>query len=641
MNLAPRIGLCQYVSSGVQRATEVLMSRDFSIVPNEAHVGKLLKISAVKGKFACSIDGFGRIKEDLSIDPIDLRNFCGRVMADKALVDTINQIAEKHEIILDYNGQKTHGGIENRDELVAALRKEAKQVRAVKPKPGQACVCGEDYEKGDLLLQKYSIVVGCPKCATEERETDEKFLEVGDDAEFADETLKLLSPERKHLVSWHEKLFAYSSDEGVWREVDRMRFESMAMRFRGSWAGDKPLKISKGALSSVMHCAKVLTYDSEFRKAPRKGIAFRDKFVSLEDGKLVVSDHSPDNEAIGGHSFSYDPTAQCPYWLSLLESMWGKTEKDEALPDFAERCAFVQTFAGLSLLGYGAALKKIMFLIGPGGNGKSTIIYAIEMLHCRGDTLNFPLSHFAQHFGKADIFGKKFVYDSETSTRATDFSQGAKLAARGEIITASVKGKEDVRGKPDAAYAYAQNEFPELYDDTDGWFDTLVIIDSKRKFARQHSGGVALESIISKLESEEKMGMINWALEGAVRFFKEGGIKIPSSSQTLVEGWKKTATSGRAFIDQCCYETENWNLTPSVFYPAYEAWLKASGRSGKLNADHFTASMEKAGYLKKEGGCALTNLGLYARADWGGATPPPDDTDNFMAPTWWNGIANE
>jgi P4 family phage/plasmid primase-like protien len=609
------------------------------VVPKANTGDKLIQIRVSKGKFMADLLTDAGPDRNTDINPTELRLFCGGVLPDKALVDTVNLLAREYEIRISYD--KTGlGVISNRDELISVLRKGAPQSRASAPKPGQVCACGKPYSKGDLIIKNHYVVVGCPSCATESSKQVDLFFSVGDDYDVAKKALQCLSPNMDHIVAWMDRLYRYAENDGLWHELPQVLFSKTVFDFHGAMAGDKPLKINRGLLESTYHCAKTEVADVEFRKNPKKGIAFRDKFVFVEDGQLVVSDHSPSNEALSGHSFVYDPNAKCPYWMEILTSTWGAWNGLPALPDFEERCEFIQVVMGLSILGLGARLKKMLMLIGPGGNGKSTIISAIVLIHCVGDAIDFPLSNFAKHFGRADILGKKFIYATETSTKATDFSQGAKLAVRGETFTASIKGEEDVRGVVEGILAYAQNEFPELYDDTEGWFESLVILDSKRVFPREHSGGKALEDIIKDLKPET-MGIINWALEGALRFLKHG-IKIPSSSRELVAKWKTSSTSGRAFIDRCCFETENWNRTPGEFYPAYEHWVKAVGRT-KLNADHFELAMEKDKHLKYIEGVAYTNLGMYARSDWGGSTPPPSEMDSsaFDRPSWWNGITNE
>jgi putative DNA primase/helicase len=205
----------------------------------------------------------------------------------------------------------------------------------------------------------------------------------------------------------------------------------------------------------------------------------------------------------------------CPRWLKFLDEV---TEKDLA------SVAFLQQWAGYCLTGL-TIEEKILFLYGPGGNGKSK--FADMLAWAMGDYAAKPVAdlfikkaHGMGHTSKlAMLSGARLCTISEVPAGAQWDEGLLKDITGGGVVTAGFKHKDEFSFEPRfklLAYGNHQPTFP-------GGIDEAI----RRRFMmmefRFQPKVVDLE-LMDKLKGEAA-GVLRWMIDGCLAWRKTRLIK--------------------------------------------------------------------------------------------------------------------
>ena len=316
------------------------------------------------------------------------------------------------------------------------------------------------------------------------------------------------------------------------------------------------------------------------------------KFISAVTGSTIDVHHGHRREDLITDivPVDYDPEAQCPLWEDFLA---------EFLPQSDVR-RLVQVASGLGLLGL--TVQRLFFHYGSGANGKSVFMETC----CRvlGEVaVTLPAeSFFGDSKGAggaspdiARLFGRRFL-------RVQELPEGEAMR---EDLVKRLTGGEDfpVRDlfqgyfdfKPLFTGHMSGNGFPKITGTDNGIWRRMAVIhwpvtipeDRQRDF----------EDVLSDFRPEYP-GILNWMVEGALIYLREG-LVIPDAVRQKTQEYRDEMDRTSAFCAECIADAPGEHVQAKALFDAYQNWCVDAARS-PMSMTAFGKAMKRK-YNKQEG----------------------------------------
>lgn len=215
----------------------------------------------------------------------------------------------------------------------------------------------------------------------------------------------------------------------------------------------------------------------------RNGRAYNDKsgMLPLQNGMLdldarSIQPHHLDNlnTYCLDISLRTDPAdlPQCPVFRQFMLDF---------IPDDAARREVIKFMA--YCLTRETRHEKALFLIGPGGDGKSTFIRIMEAILGEINVSNISLGALEDQFQRVMLKDK--LLNVSTEIEGDLIQTGMfKAVVSGDRISASYKHRDGFSFKPVAKHIFAANKFPAIKDTSRGLLRRMIIVETARSFAK-------------------------------------------------------------------------------------------------------------------------------------------------------------
>jgi putative DNA primase/helicase len=111
----------------------------------------------------------------------------------------------------------------------------------------------------------------------------------------------------------------------------------------------------------------------------------------------------------------------------------------------------------------------------------------------------------------------------------------------------------------------------------------------------------------------ELPGILNWALEGCLRWQREG-LKVPACVRKATEDYRREEDVIGQFLDDCTRPAESVRTPVTVVYDLYGRWCEQEGIQPKfrLTARRLNRRIEEHGHIRRK-----SNGGYF----WDGIEP--------------------
>lgn len=302
----------------------------------------------------------------------------------------------------------------------------------------------------------------------------------------------------------------------------------------------------------------------------------------------------------------FDPNAKAPYWLAMLDEIFGKD---------LELIKYIQKALGYTLTGTNK--EQIWFLCyGTGQNGKSTFINAILfVLGQYGMTAKFDSFQVQRSEGVrndlADMKGRRIV-------AAIEAKQGRRLD---ETVLKQLTGEDRIR----ARHLYAEfeeftpshklwliaNHRPTVHETTKAFWRRVRLIP----FLVTIPDDKVDKDLNKKLESEAQ-GILAWMVEGC-RLWQQEGLTPPLKVIEATAEYRDEMDILAGFLDDVCELTFDWNdrIQSGTLYEHYNIWCqnqrKAEGEEvTPINRKLFGMKLTERGLKREKVGGLHYWLGL-------------------------------
>lgn len=374
----------------------------------------------------------------------------------------------------------------------------------------------------------------------------------------------------------------YRYDNGVYKEMTDLEISDMILR---GLEGDMLLNYrTKKNVSDKVACllSKIpkleITNDGGYLVNVRNGI------LNIETRELMP--HTPNFVSLIQYPVEYDPEAKCPIWEECVKD-WMKGPEQE------EKTRLIKQFCGY-ILSSSMVYDRALFMVGDGGNGKSTFVDTISMVIGKDATSHIDLEGLYGQFGMKGLVGKRLNIIEEVHGNYYQSNKLKKLIS-GEQVTIDIKYKDQFTFRPQAKFVFAVNMMPRVDDVSTATERRICAVQFLQNY-RKHPN-FKLRSDTGLL-AQEKSGILNWMLDGAVDLAENDGFVVTNEQLRMLDDYRAENSSVEGFLSQCVELDPEASITTPVLYQAYKEWsISDGGRKIKAN---ITFTKEVKAYGEKD-----------------------------------------
>jgi putative DNA primase/helicase len=314
-------------------------------------------------------------------------------------------------------------------------------------------------------------------------------------------------------------------------------------------------------------------------------------YLQLKDGNLIAPDPSLGVSKTTAVAPSTD--ADCPTWLEFLRQATG---------DDQELIHFLQVWCGICLTG-STQEQTLVFIYGPGGNGKSVFVNTVSAII--GDYATtaamdtFTASrHPAHETELARLRGARLVVANETEEGRAWAEARIKALTGGDKIAARFMRQDHFEFRPQFKLVVVGNHKPILRNVDEAMRRRLLIVPFERK----------PEKPDPKLEEKlrlEWQGILRWMVNGAVEW---QATALPRPAAVLVatrEYFAEQDLFGEWLEAKCDTDPkcDLWEYSGAL-YTSFVEFASAAGED-RVTKKAFSMELRKRGFKPRRisGGC--------------------------------------
>lgn len=302
----------------------------------------------------------------------------------------------------------------------------------------------------------------------------------------------------------------------------------------------------------------------------------RGDFFNVKNGLLQLSTgelkpHTPDFVSLVQSPVVFDPEATSPTWAACLEA-WMRG------PESGEKMLMLQQYAGY-LLSSNMSYAKALFLVGDGGNGKSTFADTLSMVIGKKATSRIDLEDLYSTYGMKGLIGKRLNVVEEVGGNYYQAHKLKKLVS-GESLTINVKFKDQFDFTPEAKFIFAVNTMPRVDDSSSATERRICVVQFNNNFRDTPNTDLRFAD---GLLAQELSGILNWMLEGYRSLMREKKFIVTREQLVSLAEYREENSSVDGFIGEALEfgEGKEFISTTSKLYGDYKDYCVKDGRKYK------------------------------------------------------------
>lgn len=265
---------------------------------------------------------------------------------------------------------------------------------------------------------------------------------------------------------------------------------------------------------------------------------------------------------------AYDPTADCPNWRQFIADL---------LPDEDPEYTF-KLIASLICTARDNTHKAYLFLGETGGEGKSTLIHAIQNLLGPDAYVTRSLQSLeSNRFATVDLQGRLALIDADMDTRPFKSIVTFKRIVTQDTIQAEYKGGEQFSFAPYCKVLMASNRVPVSQEGGHQWERRWSIIPFKKNlpFAKRRPPS-EMNALLTN--PTELSGVLNAALP-YIADIAQRGIQTEATWADMISQEGYWHDFSEAWARQSFEYRLDSLMLPSEAYRRYTSWCESRDRS--------------------------------------------------------------
>ena len=264
--------------------------------------------------------------------------------------------------------------------------------------------------------------------------------------------------------------------------------------------------------------------DTNFNKFNNNKFLFNLNNGTYDLKQSRIRNHEPKDLITAKTSFNFDPDVNCPEWIKFIDQVTNQN---------IDLQKYIQKLCGYCLIGERNE-QIIVFIVGPGANGKSVFINTLS--HVFGDYAGVinAKALISGNYGSipsdiAGLYGKRLVTLSEFPEEATLNTTLIKSITGNDKLTARHLYQSWFEFYPEFMLMCAMNQMPEIREDDIAFFRRLKLIEFTKTFSEEEMD----KNLSNKLRNESE-GIFNWCVEG-YQLYKSEGLKDAECIKTSLK----------------------------------------------------------------------------------------------------------
>ena len=321
--------------------------------------------------------------------------------------------------------------------------------------------------------------------------------------------------------------------------------------------------------------------------------------VDLRTGSLKK--HDPKDLITKSVGYPFDESAGCPRFTQFLGEIIG----DKELIDF------LQLAVGWSLTGIQRE-QKMLILHGVGNNGKTTLVNTLLKLlgdySCETPVQSLLVKRYEGIPNDiARLEGMRFVTAMESGKYRRLNESLIKQLTGGDPISARFLHHEYFQFVPTFKIWFMTNHVPQINEVGIAMWRRLIRIP----FDKQIPEVKRDIDLGHKLEMELP-GILNWAIEGCLKWQKDG-LVIPKRIKDSTMELRKDMDILAGFLSSCCEINKQCESRAMKLYEAYRTWCENTGEK-PVSERKLGLELRERGFCKRHSnkGSVWQGIGLLS-----------------------------
>jgi putative DNA primase/helicase len=298
----------------------------------------------------------------------------------------------------------------------------------------------------------------------------------------------------------------------------------------------------------------------------------------------------------------YNPEADCPAWKQFVREIMNYN---------ADIITFLQAAAGWALTG-DTSEQTMFILFGSGANGKSTFLNTI--MYLLGDyAIATPTETFMKRNGDqntndiARLRGTRFVTTTEAEQGRRLSEPLIKQITGNDRMTARFLYGEFFNFVPTFKIFMATNHKPVIKGTDYGIWRRIKLIPFTTRIEEQQQD----KHLEEKLRSEAA-GILNWLLEGTVRWRREG-LRTPAAILSATDEYRGEMDVIGNFLKECCIQSPGVSIRIRELFKAYQEWCDENNEHA-CSERFFSLRLKEMGYERTRTADARYWSGIMLKA---------------------------
>ena len=315
-------------------------------------------------------------------------------------------------------------------------------------------------------------------------------------------------------------------------------------------------------VSDIVGKVKRRTYTDRDQFNNRHVINVKNGLLDLDT--LQLQPHTPDYLSTAQIDVLYNPEAKAPKITKFFQEVAQSGD-----------VALIEEIIGW-LLWPDYHVHKAIMLVGPGRNGKGTLLRLITAFMGRKSISNVTLQDLVSDtFAKSDLYGKLANIGGDLPSKDLSDTAAFRNLTGGDDNRAQEKYRPAFNFRNKAKMLFSANVLPRSNDDTFAFYSRWLLLEFLNRFVLDD--GTADPDLDEKLQTPEELsGLLNIALNGLKRL-KANGWKFSytKTAEDVERMYKRNANPVFAFlIDECEAGEATDYIEKSVFFDHFKDYVK-------------------------------------------------------------------
>jgi len=292
----------------------------------------------------------------------------------------------------------------------------------------------------------------------------------------------------------------------------------------------------------------------------------------------------------------YIPGAKAKRWEEFLAEVFNEDE---------ELIEWLQCFLGYVMTGE-SCLRLFGVLHGSGRNGKSTLVETLSRV--LGDCYAKGLPTQTLYAKKEEketapelvrLVGARFAYASEGKENEKLNTGVVKRFTGDEKITArGIYAVSHIDFQPQFTVLFSTNHKPKIDDTTNSIWDRTRLIPFTRRFEDKE-----IDPSLRKKFLVESSGILNWLVQGAVKFY-QNGMKLPECAAVTqaTQDYRSDEDRVQSFLAERCELGREHRTQVGTLHTAFEQWCQIEFGGTEMKLPTFRDKVKEKGYSVVPGG---------------------------------------